>query len=175
MRKFFITVRSKIPGLKLKLLGKRKVRLQMQLVKVEADINSILFPTITLAISMIPGYRSNPPKEKRFKTLCSKCYNYYFFEPSAAMLRGENIAFTNCTHCNQELVSFVSPELETGKEAVSWLKSEHKEKVKELNNFVLSLGAQLGIDLSDKKNEKTNFELLYKKLLDNSNTGGLLN
>lgn len=168
MRKSSVTLKAKIATWRLNRVNKK-------IVKLIAEREKSLMPTVKLAVSMIPTFKSNPPKEKRFKTLCTKCYRYFFFEPSVEMLKGKNIAYTNCTHCNQELVSFVSPELETGKEAVSWLKSEHKEKMKVFDDFVLSLSKQLGIDLSDKKNEKRNLELLYKQLLDNSNTSSLLN
>ena len=175
MKKLFVTIRKFSVTLKAKIATFRVNYINKRIAKLIAAREKSLMPTVKFAVSLIPAFRSNPPKEKRLKTLCTKCYRYFFFEPSLEMLNGKNIAYTNCTHCNQELVSFASPELETAKEAVSWLKSEHKEKMKVFDGFVLSISTQLGIDLSDKKNEKGNLELLYKQLFDKNNTGGLLN
>lgn len=175
MRKFFITLKSRISEIKIKYLNKRKIQLQKQIIKVDAEINKILLPSIKFAIDVVYGIKSNPPKEKKFKTLCPSCYRYFFIEPSKEMLSGKNIAYNNCPHCNSELVSFASYNLETGKNAITWLKSEYKKNVEGLREFLKDFSAKNGIQFSEKGNNIEKLEAFYKRFLGYDNTNGIFN
>jgi hypothetical protein len=175
MRKFFIDWRIKYSLFTIKFLEIRKLKLQKALLKIEEQIYSIVYPSVSLAASIARGNKNNPPKEKLFKTFCPKCYRYFFIEPSKAMLKGYNIAYANCSHCNQELVSFASPELETGKVAISWLRADEKRKKEELFAFVEMIAERDRTKLSDVSNNNISLQNYYKQILDSSNSNGLIN
>ena len=175
MRKIFITLKGRAIKVRINYLNKRKLQLQKQIKKIDAELNKILLPTIKFALDVVYGIKSNPPKEKKFKTLCPICYKYFFIEPSKEMLSGKNIAYHSCPHCKTELVSFVSENLETGKNAITWLKSEYKKNVDGLREFLKDFSAKNGIQFSPKENNKEKLENFYKQFLGYNNTNGIFN
>ena len=175
MRKLFLLLRSKSPEFRIKYLTRKRQLLHKQLMKIENEIIKKLHPTIRFSLDVVYGIKSEPTKRTKLKTLCPDCFKSFSFEPSNEMKTGKNIAHNSCPHCKAELVSFASPDLTTGKNAVAWLKSEYKNNVEVMAKFIKDFSAKNGIQFygNDKDLEKLN--AYYKQILDSSNFNGLIN
>ena len=165
MRKFWFTLRAKTGSFSWIFINDRIKRVTKLLKKLEAKRNKMLKTTLQFAFNFIPGYKTSAPKELRFKTLCLKCYRYFYFQPSVAMLKGENIAYTNCTHCNQEHISVVYPELPTGKTANSYLKTEFEITRNQFLEIIQTTALQIGLSEFNFNNPKNDLEKFYEEFL----------
>lgn len=165
LRKFLFTLRAKTGTFSSIFINDRIKRATKLLKKLEAKRNKLLIPTVQFALNFIPGYKTKSPRESNFKTFCPKCYRYFYLKPSAVMLKGENIAHTNCKYCNEELVSIVYPELETGRTANSYMKIEFEKTRKQFLDFIKNIAFQIGLDSFDFNNPKNDLEKIYEEIL----------